>query len=68
MFPDVWYATTMSLSFWCSLLRMPPIEMTSSSGCGLKTMMRFPCGSLLRPRILEISALNTSPFSGPADP
>jgi hypothetical protein len=33
-----------------------------------KTTIRFPAGSLLRPRILEISALNTSPFSGPGGP
>ena len=58
----------MSLSFWCSLRRMPPAEITSSSGCGEKTTTRLPRGSLLRPRIRALSALKTSPLSAANEP
>ena len=47
---------------------MPPIEMTSSSGCGEKQTMRSPRGSLLLPRIFAPRALNTSPFTAPGEP
>src|SRR5258707_1224392 len=47
---------------------MPPIEITSSSGCGENTSTRCRIGSLERPRILSFSRLNTSPLMGPGAP
>ena len=68
MLPLVMYATTISLPFWTNLRRMPPIEMTSSSGCGEKQMVRRRIGNLLLPRIFAPRALNTSPFTAPGEP
>ena len=57
-----------SFSFSTSLRRMPPIEITSSSGWGEKQMIRWSRGSLRVPRILAPSALKTSPLSAPGEP
>src|SRR5467141_1383648 len=67
MLPLAMYGTSISFSFCTNLRRMPPIEMTSSSGCGEKQIVRRCVGSLLFPRILAPSALNTSPFTAPDD-
>jgi hypothetical protein len=58
----------MSFSFSTSLRRIPPIEMTSSSGCGEKQMMRLPVGSLDFPRIFAPRMLKTRPFTAPGEP
>jgi hypothetical protein len=58
----------MSFSFSTNLRRMPPIEMTSSSGCGEKRITRLPRGSLDFPRILAPSWLKTWPLSAPGEP
>ena len=57
-----------SFPFSTSLRSMPPIEITSSSGCGEKPITRCPVGSLLRPRIFALRALNTSPLTAPGEP
>ena len=53
MLPLVMYATGTSLSFSAILRRMPPMEMTSSSGCGEKQITRRPIGSFDLPRIFD---------------
>ena len=68
MLPLVMYATVTSLSFSVTLRRMPPIEMTSSSGCGEKQIIVRPVGSFDLPRIFAPSALNTLPFTSPGEP
>ena len=47
---------------------MPPIEITSSSGCGEKQMIRRPIGSFDFPRIFAPSRLKTLPFTSPGEP
>ena len=58
----------MVFSFSASLRRIPPIEITSSSGWGEKQTIRLPRASLERPRILAPRALKTTPLSAPGDP
>ena len=68
MLPLVMYATSIAFSFSTSFRRIPPIEITSSSGCGEKQITRLPRCSLLLPRIRAPSELKTKPLIAPGEP
>ena len=57
MFPDVWYTMCTSWPWETNLSKVPPIEITSSSGCGLKINTLFLAG-------LDLSGLLLSSDSG----
>jgi hypothetical protein len=55
MLPEVWYATWTSWPWSQRRMKVPPIEMTSSSGCGLKTSTRL--GKMSGSRACIVDAL-----------